>query len=53
MLAQRDSVVDKPDIVHDPRFPVHVKTGPVGARQSTKAYTSYYLEFKHGYKAAR
>ena len=39
--------------IHDPRFPVHVKTGLVGDGQSPRAYTSYYLGFKHRYTAAR
>ena len=53
MLAPKDPVVDKPDTVHDPRFPVHVTTGLVEDGQSTRAYTSYCLGFKHRSKAAR
>ena len=52
MLAPRDPVVDKPDTVHDPRFPVHarvhVKTGPVGDGQSPRAYTSNHLDLSTG-----
>ena len=39
--------------IHDPRFPVHIKTGLVWDGQSAGACTSYCLGFKHKADAAQ
>ena len=39
--------------IHEPRFPVHVKTSLAVDGQSARAYASYYFGFKHRSEAAR